>query len=94
MYRWRIEFLSGYTIGRYKEVNADAMRNCTTTGNLIFCDEKDKKGMNNYLPKLVIAKGTCLSVERLDSDAKEVDLTDKVTDFEEEFKQNNKIDWI
>lgn len=76
MCEWRIEYLSGMTVGRYKGVKADVVRMGVPTGDVWFCDIKDKIGPEGYVPKLIIAKGTYVSIERVEP--KEVDLSDKI----------------
>jgi hypothetical protein len=90
MYKWKIEYLPGSSVGRFKEIEADMLRNCNATGNLIFCDEKDKIGTNNYIPKLVISKGSYLSVQRLDPDAKQ---SMKKTETKTETK-TEAVEWL
>jgi len=71
MYNWKIEYLTGNSIGRFKVVKADMMRISNTSGDIWFCDESDKTATNNYLPKFILAKGTFLSIERIDEPAPE-----------------------
>ena len=55
-------------------------------GDMWFCDESDKKAAGDYLPKLIVAKGSYLSVERMEPKAEPiiVDLSEKMKKAMEE----------
>ena len=86
MCEWKIEYMQGMSIGRFKTVEADTIRMGVLIGDMWFCDEKDRTPTGDYTPKFILAKGTYLSVERIDEVEK--------TEFEKDFKQKDKIDWI
>lgn len=63
---WRIEYISGYSVSSFKIIKADMVRMSKINGDMWFCDEVDKKAVGDYLPKLIVAKGSYLSVERIE----------------------------
>lgn len=88
MNMWKIEYLQGVSIGRFKDVEADMVRINTVNGDLWFCDEKDKIGTNDYIPKFIISKGTYLSIRRV-----EIEQTSK-QEAKEIVEIDEKMDWI
>ena len=88
--KWIIEFSPEHlsVTGRFKTVESDMIRMGGVTGDMWFCDEKDKMPSGDYIPKLIIAKRTYLSVERVE----EVDLPDKINEIE--VTETKTVKWI
>lgn len=95
MKTWRIEYLSGHSVGRFKIVKADYVRVGSANGDLWFCNEVDRE-VREYIPKLIVAKGSYLSVERMEPKQEPivVDFTKEVKRDLRDFAQNNKVEWI
>jgi hypothetical protein len=88
MCEWKIEYMQGYSIGRFKFVEADMIRMGGATGDIWFCDKKDKMPGGDYIPKLIIAKGVYLSVEKVEPNIKE-GMKKKV-----EFTKTETVEWV
>lgn len=66
MNRWKIEYAKDQGKGRFKMVESDMVRVANANEDIWFCNYKDKDHQNHFIPKFILAKGTYLSVERID----------------------------
>jgi len=84
MNTWRVEYITGHSVSRFKIIKADSIRMSKFNGDLWFCNNGEMDEENNHLPKMILAKGSYLGVERVEpkEDTKEdpivVDLSEKV----------------
>ena len=67
MNKWRITYLPGSGQQPTKIIESDMMRIATHNGDQWFCNEEDKTERGDYLPKFILAKGTYLNIERVDT---------------------------
>ena len=95
---WKIEYINGYSVGRFKMVKADMVRMSKVNGDMWFCDESDKKATGDYLPKMIVAKGSYLSVERVEpKEPKEeivIDLSEKMKKAMEKPSGPENVEWL
>lgn len=94
---WKITYYDS-PLGNTAFVKADMIRVSTQSGDLWFCDESDKKYANDYLPKFILAKGSYISIDRVEPKQEEIviDLSAKMKKAMEKPSgpENDKVKWI
>jgi hypothetical protein len=77
---WRIEYITGHSFSRFKIIEADTIRMSKVNGDLWFCSNDEIDADGNHIPKMIVAKGSYLSVERVKPKKEEIiiDLSEKM----------------
>ena len=82
---WKIEYMNGYSMSKFKIVEADTVRMSRVNGDMWFCDNDDRDVDGNHVPKMILAKGSYVNVERIEREPEPM-----IVDFTEEIKRELK----
>ena len=93
MSKWKIEYAKGPLIDRFKMVESDMVRVANANEDIWFCNYKDRDHENHFIPKFILARGTYLSIEKMEPLKQKVEpiIVDFTEEMKKELKELNKV---